>query len=382
MTSPIRPRIFLSPPHMSGREEPLVAEAFRSNWIAPIGPMVDAFEREVCEYLGDRHAVALSSGTAALHLAFLGLGLKPGDEVLCADLTFSASANAIVYTGASPVFIDCDRRSWTISPGLLEEELKACAARGKRPAAVLAVDLYGQCADYTAIEPICRAFGVPLIEDAAEALGASCAGKKAGLFGRASVLSFNGNKIITTSGGGMLLSPDKEFVRRACFLATQARDPFPHYEHSTIGYNYRLSNVLAAIGRGQLTVLDARVEARRDNADFYRTALGRLPGLAFMPEAAYGRSNRWLTCVTIDPRAFGASREEVRLALEAENIEARPVWKPMHLQPVFSAARRRGGEVAAELFERGLCLPSGSSLSDEDRRRVVETVMRAAKASE
>jgi len=368
------PRIYLSPPHMSGHEEAFVAEAFRSNWIAPLGPMVDAFEQEMCAYVGVPHATALMSGTAALHLALLLLGVKPGDEVLCSTLTFSASANAIVYAGARPVFIDCDRETWNLSPDFLEEELSACAVRGKRPAAVMAVDLYGQCADYGRIEDSCRRYDVPFIEDAAEALGATYGGKKAGCFGRMAIFSFNGNKIITTSGGGMLVSDDGELIRKARFLATQARDPAPHYEHSTVGYNYRMSNLLAAVGRGQLKVIEERIAARRRNCELYQAALGDLPGISFMPEAPYGRSNRWLTCITVNPDEFGATREDIRLALEAENIEARPVWKPMHLQSVFASCRRRGGETAAELFDRGLCLPSGSSLREKDLRRTVDIV--------
>jgi len=370
----VKPRIYLSPPHMSGHEQEFVAEAFRSNWIAPLGPMVDAFEREMCKYVGVPHATALMSGTAALHLALLLVGVKTGDEVLCATLTFSASANAITYAGAEPVFIDCNRETWNMDPDLLEEELAACTKRGRRPGAVMAVDLYGQCADYGRIEDICRRFEVPLIEDAAEALGATCNGKKAGCFGRMAVFSFNGNKIITTSGGGMLVSSDGEMIRKARFLATQARDPAPHYEHSTIGYNYRMSNILAAVGRGQLKVIEERVAARRRNFELYRKALEGVPGVSLMPEAPYGRSNRWLTCITVEPGEFSASREDIRLTLEAENIEARPVWKPMHLQPVFASCRRRGGEKAAELFDKGLCLPSGSSLSEEDLRRVVDIV--------
>jgi len=364
------PRIYLSPPHMSGHEETFVAEAFRSNWIAPLGPMVDAFEREMCDYIGVGHATALLSGTAALHLALLLLGVQSGDEVLCATLTFSASANAIVYTGAVPAFIDCDRKTWTIDPDLLEAELSACVKRGRKPKAVMAVDLYGQCADYGRIEDICRRYEVPVIEDAAEALGATCSGKKAGRFGRLAVFSFNGNKIITTSGGGMLVSSDGEMIRKARFLAAQARDPAPHYEHTTIGYNYRMSNILAAVGRGQLKVIEERVAARRRNFELYRKTLGGLPGVGFMPEAAYGRSNRWLTCITVEPEEFGASREDIRSALEEENIEARPVWKPMHLQPVFASCRKRGGDTAAEIFAKGLCLPSGSNLREEDINRV------------
>ena len=364
-------RIFLSPPHMSGHERQYVMEAFESNWIAPLGPMVDAFEKEMCEYVGVEHGAALLSGTAALHLAMLLLGIKAGDEVLCATLTFSASANAITYVGAQPVFIDCDRKTWNLDPSLLKEELAACAAIGRRPGAVIAVDIYGQCADYGRIAPICEKYGVALIEDAAEALGATCLGKKAGSFGKMAAFSFNGNKIITTSGGGMLVSDNEELIRRARFLATQARDPAPHYQHSTIGYNYRMSNILAAIGRGQLKVLDERVEARRRNFDYYQQHLGQLPGISFMPEAPYGRCTRWLTCIVVDPAAFGANREDIRLALEKENIEARPLWKPMHLQPVFAGCRVRGGAVSAGLFECGLCLPSGSQMTDNDLARVV-----------
>jgi len=365
---------------MSGFEERFVAEAFRSNWIAPLGPMVDAFERELCAYVGIQHATALSSGTAALHLSMMLLGIKRGDEVLCSTLTFSASANAISYVGAKPVFLDCDRKSWNIDPDLLEEELAECVKKDRKPGAVMAVDLYGQCADYGRIEEICRRFEVPLIEDSAEALGASCNGKKAGSFGRAAVFSFNGNKIITTSGGGMLVSDDEELIRRARFLATQARDPAPHYQHSTIGYNYRMSNILAAIGRGQLKVLDERVEARRRNFDYYQQHLGLLPGISFMPEAPYGRCTRWLTCIVVDREAFGANREDIRLALEKENIEARPLWKPMHLQPVFAGCRVRGGAVSENLFKRGLCLPSGSQMTYNDLERVVGIIKSCCKA--
>jgi len=373
-------RIFLSPPHMSGHESQYVMEAFESNWIAPMGPMVDAFEKEVCEYVGVAHGTALSSGTAALHLAMLVLGLKAGDEVLCPTLTFIASANAITYVGAQPVFIDCDRTSWNIDPDLLDEELAAGAKRGRRPRAVIAVDLYGQCADYGRIEDICRRYKVPLVEDSAEALGATCDGKKAGCFGRVAVFSFNGNKIITTSGGGMLVSSDGELVRKARFLATQARDPAPHYEHSTIGYNYRMSNLLAAIGRGQLKVIEEHVVARRRNCELYRKALGDVPGIVFMPEASYGRSNRWLTCILVEPVEYGATREDIRLALEAENIESRPIWKPMHLQPVFKECRKRGGKVAEEIFEKGLCLPSGSSLSAGDQERIIGIIKKVGRS--
>ncbi len=367
-------RLYLSPPHLSGHEQELVADAFASNWIAPLGPHVDAFEREIALATGVAHAAALSSGTAALHLAMRLLGVGPGDEVLCSSFTFSASVNPIVYEGGRPVLVDCDAATWTLDPNLLEDELKRLDAAGRRPKAVVAVDLYGQCADYGAIVPLCERYGVPLVEDAAEALGATCGGRPAGSFGRLGVLSFNGNKIITTSGGGMLLSDDAALVAKARFLATQAREKAAHYEHREIGFNYRMSNVLAAIGRGQLRVLADRVAARRRNFALYREALGDLPGVSFMPEAAYGTGNRWLSCAVFDPMAFGATREDVRLALEIEDIESRPLWKPMHLQPVFSSCRRVGGGVSAALFENGLCLPSGSSLADEDRNRVVRIV--------
>ncbi len=363
-------RIYLSPPHLGPRELELVEEVFASNWIAPLGPQVDAFEREFAARVGVAHAAATSSGTAALHLALRLLGVGPGDEVLGSDLTFVASANAVRYQGAEPVFVDADPATWNLDPALLAEELAACAARGRLPKAVVGVDLYGQSADWDPIRRHCAEHGVPLIEDAAEALGATYRDRPVGGFGRLGVFSFNGNKIITTSGGGMLVGDDADLVAEARRLASQARDPAPHYEHSTLGYNYRLSNVLAAIGRGQLAVLDERVAARRRVFDTYRRALGDLPGLQLMPEAPYGRATRWLTCLLIDPAAFGADREAVRRALETENVEARPVWKPMHLQPLYRGCRVRGGAVAERLFERGLCLPSGSSLTDADLERI------------
>lgn len=373
-------RIYLSPPHLSGDELGRVEEALASNWVAPVGPQVDAFERELAAAVRVPHAAALASGTAALHIALRLVGVEAGDEVLCADLTFVATANAAVYLGAAPVFIDADRDTWTLDPELLAEELADGSPGGRRPRAVIAVDLYGQSADYDRIREICDRHGVPLIEDAAEALGASYRDRPVGGFGRFGVFSFNGNKILTTSAGGALVSADGEAIARARFLANQARDPAPHYEHSTIGYNYRLSNVLAAIGRAQLRVLGDRVAARRRNCRVYQQLLGDLPGLEFMPEAAYGRSSRWLTCVTIDPAAFGAGREEIRLALEEENIEARPVWKPMHLQPVFRRCRRRGGAVSETIFERGLCLPSGSALTRDDLERIAAVVRRQCRA--
>jgi len=359
---------------MSGYELEYLAKALHSNWIAPVGPMVDAFEREICEYLGVPHAAALSSGTAALHLSLLLLGVKNGDDVICSTLTFSASANAVKYVGANPVFLDCNRETWNLDPELLEEEIRAARRKGSKPGAVIAVDLYGQCADYGRIEKLCQKNDIPLIEDAAEALGATCHGRKAGCFGQMAVLSFNGNKIITTSGGGMLVSANEKLIRKARFLASQARDPAPHYQHSQIGYNYRMSNLLAAVGRGQLKVIEDRIQARRRIFAFYQRALSEVPGIGFMPEAAYGRANRWLTCLHVEPREFGATREDIRMALERENIEARPIWKPMHLQPVFAGCRKRGGDVAAELFENGLCLPSGSGLSDPDLERIIAVI--------
>jgi pyridoxal phosphate-dependent aminotransferase EpsN len=379
--SPSSPRIYLSSPHMGGDELALVTEAFQTNWIAPLGPHVDAFEQEFAALVGVKHAAALSSGTAALHLALRMLNVQPGDEVICSSLTFSASANPIVYEGAEPVFVDCDPASWNMDPELLAEEIENCARHGRLPKAVIVVDLYGQAADYERILDVCAKYDVPVVEDAAEALGATCRGRMAGVFGKLGVYSFNGNKIITTSGGGMLVSDDGRLIDKARFLATQARDPAPHYQHSQIGFNYRMSNVLAAIGRGQIRVLEDRVAARRRNFEMYHAALSELPGLEFMPEADYGRCNRWLTCLTINPERFGASREDIRLALEAKNIESRPVWKPMHLQPVFSKHRYRGRGVSDQIFEQGLCLPSGSNLSEEDIACVIETISQVFKSS-
>lgn len=367
-------RVYLSPPHMSGHERELLLDAFDSNWIAPLGPHVDALEREFAEAIGAEHAVALASGTAALHLALMVLGVQPGDEVATATMTFAATANAIRYVGADPVFIDCGAESWNLDPELLAEELEEGLRRGRPLKAVLAVDLLGHCADYEPIRRLCRFYEIPLIEDAAEALGASYGSRSAGTLGDIGCFSFNGNKIITTSGGGMLVTACKAWADKARHLATQARDPYPHYEHSMVGYNYRMSNLLAAVGRGQLRVLQERVRQRRENFAFYQEALGDLPGIRFLPEHPQERSNHWLTSILIDPAEFGADREEIRLALERENIEARPVWKPMHLQPVYAGFRVRGGPVAQRLFDQGLCLPSGSSLNPEDRMRVVEIV--------
>jgi pyridoxal phosphate-dependent aminotransferase EpsN len=360
---------------MGPDEVALLQDAFRSNWIAPLGPHVDAFEREFAAAVGVPHAAALSSGTAALHLALQILGVGAGDTVLCSTLTFVASASPITWLGAEPVFVDCSRETWNLDPALVAEEVEAASRRGKPPKAVIAVDLYGQVADLEPIGETCRRHGVELVEDAAEALGATYRGRSAGAFGRIAVFSFNGNKIITTSGGGMLVSPEKVLVQRARFLAQQARDPGPHYQHSVLGNNYRMSNLLAAVGRGQLRVLGQRVERKRAIFEVYRSALAGVPGIEFMPEASYGRGTRWLTAILIDPAEFGATREAVWLRLEARNIEARPVWKPMHLQPVFQGCRVLGGAVAKGLFERGLCLPSGTQMTDADVSRVIDGLL-------
>ena len=375
MRKPLQSRLYLSPPHMGKEEFRLVREAFDSNWIAPLGPQVDAFEAEFARKIGVGHAVALSSGTAALHLALHVLRLRPSDEVFCSTLTFVASANPIVYEGARPVFIDSDRKSWNMDPKLLEAELHRCKKKGSIPRAVICVDLYGQCADLPLIRSICDRYGTILIEDAAEALGATCGKSAAGSFGWANIFSFNGNKIITTSGGWMLATNDKKLADVARNLSQQARDLAPHYEHSRTGYNYRMSNILAAIGRGQLRSLDKKVAARRRNFEWYRQLLGGTAGISFMPEASYGRSSRWLTCILIDPAVFGTDTETVRLRLQAGNIEARPIWKPMHLQPLFSKCRYVGGDVAEDLFQNGLCLPSGSNLSFADATRVAQIIL-------
>ena len=359
---------------MGDHERDLLLDAFDSNWIAPLGPHVDAFERELATKVGVGHAAALSSGTAALHLALEMLGVGPGDEVLTSTFTFAATVNAIRYVGATPVFIDSDLSTWNMDPDLLAEEIAACKKRGKLPKAVVTVDLYGQCVDYDSILALCAEHGVPVLEDAAEALGATYKGKAAGSFGAMGVFSFNGNKIITTSGGGMLVSDDKKWIDRARYLSTQARDPVPHYQHSTIGYNYRLSNLLSAVGRGQLRVLDERVASRRSNNAFYRRELANWPGIDFMPEASYGEATFWLTCITVDPGEFGADREQIREHLESRDIEARPVWKPMHLQPVYRDCRVRGGDVSRGLFEDGLSLPSGSSLDSADLSRILDAL--------
>ena len=374
-------RIYMSPPHMGELERSLLLESFDSNWIAPLGPHVDAFETELAERVGARAAAALSSGTAGLHLALVLLGVGRGDTVLVSDLTFAASANVVRYVGATPIFIDAEPNTWTLDPELLEEALADLSRRGRLPRALIAVDLYGQCADYSRISEVCARYDVPIIQDASESLGANYGQAPAGTQGCIGVFSFNGNKIITTSGGGMLVSNREDWVKSARNLASQARDPAPHYEHSRVGYNYRLSNLLAAVGRGQLRSLDERVALRRNQFDWYQRQFGSELGWSFMPEASYGRSTRWLTCCLIDP-STPADREAIRLALERDEIEARPVWKPMHMQPVYADCRCYGGAVGRRLFETGLCLPSGSSLTDSDRERILTTIREAIEAKQ
>ncbi|HWV39936.1 MAG TPA: DegT/DnrJ/EryC1/StrS family aminotransferase [Vulgatibacter sp.] len=367
-------KILLSPPHMGPEERDLLVAAFDSNWIAPLGEHVDRFESELASVVGGGHIAALSSGTGAIHLALTILGVGAEDDVLVSSLTFAASANPVCYLGARPSFVDAERTSWNLDPILLAEELETRAKGGKLPKAVIVVDLYGHPADFDRIRAVCAQYEIPIVEDAAEALGSTYKGRAAGTLGDLGIFSFNGNKIITTSGGGALWSAHKEWIDRARYLSTQARDPAPYYQHSATGFNYRLSNLLAAVGRGQLRVLHDRVAARRANFAYYYEHLGHLPGIDFMPEAPYASSNRWLTCLTIDPVAFGATREDVRLYLTSQQIESRPVWKPMHLQPVFKGCPMRGGAVSEDLFERGICLPSGSNLSRDDLERVVEAV--------
>jgi dTDP-4-amino-4,6-dideoxygalactose transaminase len=358
-------------------ERSLLLDAFDSNWIAPLGPHVDAFERELAEFGGVADAAALSSGTAALHLALMLLGVGPGDEVLVPTLTFVATANAALYVGARPVFVDVDPTTWCLDPSLLLDELTERADRGRLPAAVLPVDIYGQCADYDAILEVCGRFDVPVIEEAAEAVGARYQGQRSGSFGVMAVYSFNGNKVMTTSGGGALLSDRPDLIERSRYLSAQAREPAPHYEHMVTGFNYRMSNLLAAVGRGQLRGLDAKIRRRRRIKQRYRDALGELPGIDFMPDAPYGEPTNWLTVMTLDLAVALASPEDVRLRLEAADIEARPAWKPMHMQPLFAEAPVRGGQIAEQIFARGLCLPSGSSLGDDEQDRVIAVAREA-----
>lgn len=368
-------KIWLSSPHMGDRELKNVNEAFATNWIAPLGPFVDLFEKKLALRTKVLNVAALSSGTSAIHLALILLGVKSGDIVICQSFTFSASANPIVYQGANPVFIDSERETWNMCPNALEDAIKKYIDLGKKPKAIIPVHLYGMPAKMDEILSIATKYNIPIIEDAAEALGSTYKGKPCGSFGEFGILSFNGNKIITTSGGGALISNNLEAIVKARFLATQARDPAPHYQHSQIGYNYRLSNVLAGIGVGQLDVLDARVASRRSNFKLYQTELSNIPGISFLQESKDSFANRWLTCILVDPsKNQGISREDIRIALGKENIESRPLWKPMHLQPVFSDAAYFGGNVSETLFNHGLCLPSGSNLTQQDLEKVINVI--------
>ncbi len=373
-------RIYLSVPHLGHAERAHVEQAFSSNWVSTIGPHLDAFEDEFSRIVDGLPCVALASGTAALHLGLKLLGVGAGDEVLCPSLTFAASANPIVYLGARPVFVDSERASWNLDPQLVEDALHAKAKVGKLPKAVIVVHLYGQSADLDALESVCRRFDVPILEDAAEALGTHYRGVQVGTRAPVSMFSFNGNKIITTSGGGMLVAKSRAWVDKARFWAHQSRENKPWYEHEEIGFNYRLSNVLAGIGRGQLLVLEDRVAARREVAARYQKAFSDCPGITPMPQASYGRHTNWLSVFTVDQERLGAARDELLDALSRENIEARPVWKPMHEQPVFRECEVYGGSVAEELFRTGICLPSSSSLEPDDQDRVIDVILAASRA--
>jgi pyridoxal phosphate-dependent aminotransferase EpsN len=374
---PLIPRILLSVPHLAGRERLYANEAFDLNWVSTAGPNLTAFEDAFTRRLS-LPSVCLASGTAAIHLGLGLLGVGPGDDVFCSTLTFAASANPIRYLGAEPVFVDSNAATWNMDPELLDAALKDRAARNRLPKAIVVVHLYGQCADMDPILDICNSWGVPVLEDAAEALGALYKGKQAGTFGRVAAFSLNGNKIITSAGGGILVAQERQLVEKARFWATQAKDPGIAYEHSEMGYNYRMSNVLAGIGRGQLEVLDLRVRQRRAIAFRYRDAFGDLPGVTFMPQAPYGLSTNWLSCFLIDPAKFGCSRDTLIRSLDAAGIESRPVWKPMHLQRLFADCECYGGAVSKYLYERGICLPSSSSLSIEDQAYVIQQVRTAA----
>ncbi|MGN6602879.1 MAG: DegT/DnrJ/EryC1/StrS family aminotransferase [Ginsengibacter sp.] len=375
-------KIWLSSPHMGGTEREFVTEAFDTNWVAPLGPNVNGLEKDLESFLNEgSHVAALSSGTAAIHLALILLDVQPGDEVICQSMTFSASANPIRYLHANPVFVDSEPETWNMDPNVLEEAIKKRRAEGKMPKAIIPVHLYGMPSKIKEILAIAAKYEIPVIEDAAEALGSTVNGQKCGTFGQFGILSFNGNKIITTSGGGALVAKDKSMADKATYLATQARDPAPHYQHSEIGYNYRMSNICAGIGRGQMQVLPERIRQRRANFEFYKEAFKDIKGISFLPEPEGYFSNRWLTTILVNPeKTGGVTREDIRLALEKENIESRPLWKPMHLQPVFKDFPHYGGKVAEELFDNGLCLPSGSNLSEEDLVKVEDCVKKVLDA--
>ncbi|MCB0456593.1 MAG: aminotransferase class I/II-fold pyridoxal phosphate-dependent enzyme [Flavobacteriaceae bacterium] len=376
----MKPKIYLSSPHMGDTEQAYVKEAFDSNWVAPLGANVTNFEVALENYLGNNtYVAALSSGTAALHLALILVGVQWGDEVLCQSMTFSASANPIVYQGATPIFVDSEKDTWNICPSALESAIKDRISKGKKPKAIIAVHLYGMPFNVEALRLISNKYEIPIIEDSAEALGSTYKGQKCGTFGDISVLSFNGNKIITTSGGGALVSKSEAIKQKAVFLATQARDEAPHYQHSEIGYNYRLSNICAGIGRGQMEVLDQRVISRRKNHHFYKQVFSNFEGITVFEEPSTDYySNHWLSCILIDSNAAKFTPEQLREALENENIESRPLWKPMHLQPVFKDALYYGGVISETLFQDGLCLPSGSNLTHEDLERINSVIQKLA----
>jgi len=385
-------RLFLSLAHMGGHEQSFIQQAFDTNWVVPLGPNVDAFEKDLEDFLNRQGmadqvrsdnnirclAVALTSGTAALHLGLVLLGVEAGDEVLCQSFTFSASANPIRYQGATPIFIDSEPDTWNLSPDYLEEAIRDRIKKGKKPKALIPVHLYGMPAKMDEIRAVAAQYEIPILEDAAEALGSMYKNAHCGTFGESAALSFNGNKIITTSGGGALISRNKEYIQKARFLATQARDNAPHYQHSQIGYNYRMSNIVAGIGRGQMEVLPQHIEQRRKNNQYYRNRLSDIEGISFQTEPSGDFfSNYWLTCIVIDPeKTAGVTREDVRIALEKANIESRPLWKPMHLQPVFDSCPYYGEKVSETLFDSGLCLPSGSSLTEDDLERVIEVIQK------
>ncbi|MCC2547988.1 aminotransferase class I/II-fold pyridoxal phosphate-dependent enzyme [Hymenobacter sp. BT175] len=378
MRSQDHDRLFLSPPHLGRHELNYVHKAIEDNWVAPAGPNLAGFEKDLCEYTGVSHCVALSSGTAAIHLGLLLLGVGAGDEVLCPSFTFVATANPITYLGARPVFVDSEAQTWNMCPDRLREAITDRIARGCTPKALLLVHLYGMPARLPELLRIAAEYRIPVLEDAAEALGARFEGRLLGTFGDVGVFSFNGNKIITTSGGGALVSNQPELVEKARFLATQAKDPAPYYQHSETGYNYRLSNILAGIGRGQMELIEDRVKKRREIYAWYCTHLNELPGLCFGPsEPTGGKSNRWLSTVLLDPAQTSGTPEQLRLHLETRNIESRPLWKPLHLQPLFAEAPMYGGAVCERLFDQGLCLPSGSAMTDADLRRVAGAVREA-----
>jgi len=369
----MNPKIWLSSPHMGGEELKYIHEAFDTNWVAPLGPNVNEFEKSLEAYLKDVYACALSSGTAALHLALILLNVGSGDEVICQSMTFSASANPIVYQGATPIFVDSESETWNMCPQALRIAIEDKLSKGKKPKAIIPVHLYGMPANMSEILKVANEYNIPVVEDAAEALGSHINGKMCGTFGEMSILSFNGNKIITTSGGGALIAHDKAHTEKGLFLATQARDNAPHYEHSHIGYNYRMSNIVAGIGRGQMEVLPLRIEQRRHVYNTYVKALSSIPEIQFISEPEHYFSNRWLSTILVDSNSK-VSREDIRLALLEKNIESRPLWKPMHLQPVFNNAPYYGAQIAEDLFNRGLCLPSGSNLTDDDVQRVISTI--------